>query len=64
MLKTIKNLGESLTKEQQRKVKGGFFGLPRFCRSNRDCIVPPLGIGDVSCVGGSRFSYNGRCIFN
>ncbi len=63
MLKTIENLGKSLTKDQQREVKGGF-NLPRFCRTNRDCQVFPLGPGDVSCVGGGRFGPWGSCIFN
>ncbi len=64
MLKSIKNLGESLTKEQQREVKGGF-NLPRTCRTNRDCLAgsPFLFPGDVSC----RFSFlfgSKTCVFN
>ena len=64
MLKNIENLGKSLTKTQQKEVKGGVAGM--ICYSHSDCWNASmyLGPGDVSC----RYSYFGGyykvCVFN
>ncbi len=65
MLKSIQDLGKSLTRQQQQLVKGGNIGgLP--CNSHQDCwnASPYLGPGDVSCR--THFFSGDRkvCVFN
>ncbi len=64
MINKIKNLGNSLTKEQQRKINGGSVAGRR-CNTNADCwnLSPFLGPGDVSCRN-SPFSSYRVCQFN
>lgn len=63
MLKSMKDLGQSLTKEQQRQIKGGFAPTP--CNTNGDCwnSHPYLGPGDVSCRY-SSWNYRKMCQLN
>lgn len=63
MLKNISNLGKTLTKGEQKSVKGGFIGGMR-CRTNRDCwdLSEYTGPGDVSCRQ-SPFSPFKVCVF-
>ncbi|WP_075343216.1 hypothetical protein [Tenacibaculum agarivorans] len=65
MLENIQNLGNELSKNQQKKVKGGFGTIP--CRSNRDCwdAYAFLGPGDVSCRENILgFGFERVCTFN
>jgi len=64
MIKNLKNLGKTLTKGQQKEVKGGNIGGSP-CNNNADCwaMSPFFGPGDVSCRS-SFFSPHKVCVFN
>ncbi|WP_298320813.1 hypothetical protein [uncultured Aquimarina sp.] len=64
MIDKIKNLGNSLNKEQQKEINGGNIAGRR-CNSNSDCwnMSPFLGPGDVSCRY-TPFSGFKVCLFN
>jgi hypothetical protein len=56
-MKKFEKLGKALSKEEQKKIKGGLIDPPvdcntYWCSSNADCET-------VKCYG-SCFSYNGR----
>lgn len=60
----LKNIGNPLSKNQQKKINGGFFNN-FICYRDRDCLnIPeaqPVFPGDFSCV---RQGHYGYCVPN
>ncbi len=65
MIKNVKKLGKTLTKAEQKTLKGGAGVAGMRCNTNRDCwdASPFLGPGDVSC-GYNFFSPYRVCVYN